>query len=191
MDLNEEKNIVHRIGTPESAYSERRNFEQERIAYSNGEIPENDLNNALAAKGVEGYFIFMNSLGELRHYSEDGDLIFNHEIPGDIKTKVFDFIILQNREVAQEHTVIPLAFARNMKLLDDLIYLFLPKPFGAVDLDFRMLVFNTNGELLKHYVFLDETNEAFLFDFTISDDGNINFVDVMNAEILRFTPSNN
>lgn len=188
MDLNDEKSIVHRIGTPESAYSERRNFEEERIAYTNGEIPDNDLNNALAAKGEEGYFIFMNTLGELRHYSEDGALTFKQEIPEDIKTKVFDYIIHQNREVAREHTVMPLKFAREMKLHDDLIYLFLPKPYGAVDLDFRMLVYNTNGELLKHYVFLDVTNEVFLFDFAISDDGYIYFVDVMNAEILRFTP---
>jgi len=189
MDLNEEGNIIKRIGSPESEYSEARNLEQERMTYSNGEIPENDRNRALAAKGEDGYFIFMNALGELRHYSEDGELILQIEIPEIIKTSVFDFVVHHNKEVAREHTVVSLAYAREMYVHDDLIYLFMPKPHpGAIELDFRMLVYNTNGELQKHYVFADPENESFLYDFTINTENNIYFIDVMRPKILKFIP---
>lgn len=189
MDLNEMGNIIKRIGSPESEFSEARNIEQERLKYSNGEIPENDRNRALAAKGDDGYFIFMNALGELRHYSEDGELLFQKEIPEIIKTSVFDFVVHQNKEVAREHTVIRLAYARKMLINDDLIYLFMPKPHpGANELDFRMLVYNTNGELQKHYVFTDPEDESFLYDFTISNENNIYFIDVMSSKILKYIP---
>jgi hypothetical protein len=189
MDLNEEGNIIKRIGSPESEFSETRNIEQERITYSNGEVPENDRNRALAAKGGDGYFIFMNALGEFRHYSEGGELLFQKEIPEIIKTSVFDYVVHQNKEVAREHTVMPLAYAREMLMNEDLIYLFMPKPHpGANELDFRMLIYNSNGELQKHYVFTDPENESFLYDFTISNENNIYFIDVMRSKILKFIP---
>lgn len=188
MDLNEEEEIIQRIGTPESEYSEGQNFEQERTAYSNGDIPKSDLNRALAARGKDGYFLFMNTLGELRLYSEEGDLIFNKEIPDFIKTTVFDFIIHQNKEEVPKNSVMPLKYARELKVHDDLIYLYMPKPHPEADLDFRMLVYDSNGELLKHYVFVDNENESFLYDFAISEDNHIYFIDVMSAEILRFSP---
>lgn len=189
MDLNEEGNIIQKIGSPDSEYSEVRNIEQERVAYSNGVIPENDRNRALAAKGEDGYFIFMNALGELRHYSDDGEHIFQKEIPDLIKTSVFDFVVHQNKEELREHTVMPLEFAREMKIHDDLIYLFMPKPHpGATELDFRLLVYNSNGELQKHYVFEDPENESFLYDFAISSDNTVYFIDVMRSKILKFIP---
>ncbi len=189
-DLNEEGSIIQKIGLPESEYTERRNFEQERITYSNGEIPGNDRNRALAAKGEDGYFIFMNALGELRHYSEDGELIFQKEIPDVIKNSVFDFIIHQNKEEARLHTVMPLEYAREMLIHDGLVYLFIPKPYpGAESLDFRMLIYNSDGELLKHYMFEDPENESFLYDFAISSDNNIYFIDVMRSKILEFIPN--
>lgn len=189
MDLNEEGAIIQKIGSPKSEYSERRNFEQERVAYSRGDIPDNDLNNALAATGKGGTFIFMNSLGELRLYSDEGERIFRKEIPEGIKTSVFDFIIHQNREQVREHTVMPLEYAREMQIHDDLVYLFLPKPHPeAVGLDFRMLVYRSDGELLKHYVFEDPDNGSFLYDFAIGNDNNIYFIDVMSSQILRFSP---
>jgi len=189
MELNEEGNIIQRIGSPESEYSEVRNIEQERVAYSNGVIPESDRNRALAAKGEDGYFIFMNALGELRHFSDDGELIFQIEIPDLIKTSVFDFVVHQNREELREQTVMPLAYAREMLMHEDLIFLFMPKPHPAsMDLDFRMLIYNSTGELLKHYVFEDPENESFLYDFAISSDNTIYFIDVMRSEVLSFDP---
>lgn len=189
MNLNEEGDIIQKIGLPESDYSERRNIEQERVAYSNGEIPENALNNALAAKGKEGVFIFMTALGELRHYSDEGELIFQKEIPNPVKESVFDFIVHQNREEVRQHTVMPLVYAREMQIHDELIYLFMPKPHPeAAGMDFRMLVYNSDGELKKHYVFADPENESFLYDFAIDSDNNIYFIDVMRAEILKFSP---
>lgn len=190
MDLNEEGKIIQKIGLPESEYSEVRNFEQERITYSNGEIPENDLNEALVAKGKDGYFLFMNALGELRHYSDDGELIMQQEIPENIKKNRFDYVITRNRNDVREHTVMPLEYAQEMKIHDDLIYLFLPKPDpGATELDFIMLVYNSDGELLKHYVFVDPKNESFLYDFTIGNSNNIYFIDIMKSEILKFSPN--
>ncbi|GEM_PF-1779461 len=189
MDLNDEGNIIKRIGSPVAEYSEARNIEQERMKYSNGEIPENDRNRALAAKGEDGYFIFMNALGELRHYSKDGELLFQEEIPEKIKDSVFDYVVHQNKEVAREHTVMPLTYAREMLINEDLIYLFMPRPHPeATELDFRMLVYNSKGELQKHYVFADPENESFLYDFTINNENNIYFIDVMRSKILKFIP---
>ncbi len=189
MDLNEKGNIIKRIGSPESEYSEARNLEQERMTYSNGEIPENDRNKALAAKGEDGYFIFMTALGELRHYSEGGELIFQKEIPEIIKTSVFDFVVHHNKDVARERTVVPLAYAKEMYVHNDLIYLFMPKPHsGAIELDFRILVYNTNGELLRHYVFDDPKNEHFFYGYAMGSDNTIYLMDIMRAKVLRFIP---
>lgn len=189
MDLNEEGKIIQKFGLPESEYSEGRNFEQERITYSNGEIPENDLNEALAAKSKDGYFLFMKALGELRHYSDDGELIMQQEIPEKIKKNRFDYVITRNKNDVREHTVMPLEYAREIKILNGLIYLFMPKPDpGALDLDFRMLIYNSDGELLKHYLFVDPEDESFLYDFTVGNDNNIYFIDVMKSKILTFFP---
>lgn len=188
MDLNEEGKVIQRIGLPESEYSERRNFEQERITYSNGEIPESDLNEALVAKGKDGYFLFMNTIGELRHYSDEGELIMQINIPEYIKRSRFDYVIHTNKEL-HENLVLPLRYAYEMKIHDNLIYLFMPKPDpDASELDVRMLVYDSDGELLKHYVFVDPEDEFFLYDFTIGNDNNIYFIDVMNSKILNFLP---
>lgn len=189
LDLNEEGKIVQTIGLPESEYSESRNIEQERISYSNGEIPKYHFNEALAEKGKNGYFLFMTTLGELRHYSDEGELMMQKDIPDNIKRTHFDYVVHQNKEI-QQHMVLPLRYAQEMKIYDDLIYLFLAKPtHEALDLDDRILVYNSKGELLKHYVFVDPENESFLYDFAIGSDNNIYFIDVMKAEILKFLPN--
>lgn len=186
LDLNKEGKMIQKIGSPESEYSEGRNFEQERIAYSNGVIPKNALNEALVAKGKEGYFLFMNASGELRHYSDDGELIMQQEIPENIKSARFGYVVTQNREVVREHTVMPLEYAQEMQVRNGLIYLFMPKPHpGAENLDFRMLVYNSKGKLLKHYVFVDPKQESFLYDFMINNN-KVYFIDVMKARVLSF-----
>jgi hypothetical protein len=185
LDLNEDGNIIQKIGSPESEYSEGRNLEQERITYSNGEIPKNALNEALVAGGQDGYFLFMNAMGELRHYSKDGELIMKQKIPANIKESRFDHVVTQNREEAKKHTVMTLKYAQEMKIHNEQIYLFMPKPHPSVeDLDFRMLVYNTKGNLLKHYVFTDSKQESFLYNFMINNN-KVYFIDVMKAQILR------
>jgi len=188
LDLNEEGKIIQKIGLPESEYSESRNYEQERVTYSNGKIPENDLNEALAVKGKDGYFLFMNALGELRYYSDEGELIMHINIPENIKRSRFDYVIRKNREL-YGNLVLPLRYAQDIKIHDDLIYLFMPKPDrSATELDFRILVYNLNGELQKHYVFVDSNSEYFFYDFAMSSDKNIYLMDIMKSEISKFSP---
>lgn len=190
LDLNEEGKTIQTIGSPGSEYSEERNFEQEKSAYANGEIPENALNKALAAKGEEGYFLFMNALGELRHYSDEGKLIAQQEIPENITKPVFDYVVTQNREEERRNTVTPLEFAQEMKVHNDRIYIFMPKPHPlAEDLNSQLLVFNSDGKFISHYIFEDPDNKFFLYDMAIGGNSTIYFIDIMNAQILKFNPT--
>lgn len=189
LDLNEVGKTIQTIGSPESEFSEKRNFELERSAYAEGEIPENALNEALAAKGEEGYFLFMNTLGELRHYSDEGKLIAKQEIPENITKPVFDYVVTQNREEERRNTVTPLEFAQEMKVHNDRIYIFMPKPHPlAEDLNSQLLVFNSDGKFISHYIFEDPDNKSFLYDMAIGGN-NIYFIDIMNAQILKFNPT--
>lgn len=188
LSLNEEGKIIQKIGLPESEYSESRNYEQERITYSNGKIPKNNINEALAVKGKDGYFLFMNALGELRHYSDEGELIMQINIPEIIKRSRLDYVIRKNREL-YGNLVLPLRYAQDIKIHDDLIYLFMPKPDrSATELDFRILVYNSNGEVLKHYVFVDPKNEYFFYDFAMIGDNTIYLMDILRAKVLKFIP---
>jgi len=130
----------------------------------------------------------MNALGELRHYSYEGELVMRINIPENIKRSRFDYVIQKNKEL-RENLVLPLRYAQGIKIHDNSIYLFLPKPdLSATELDFRMLVYNSNGELLKHYVFVDPKNESFFYDFAMSSDNNIYLIDVMRSKIVKFIP---
>lgn len=189
LDLNEGGKIVQTIGSPETEFSEERNFEQEKNTYAKGEIPDNARNTALAVRGKEGYFLFMNALGELRHYSGDGKLIAQHEIPESITNPVFDFVVTQNKEEDRPQTVTPLEYAQEMQVHNNRIYIFMPKPHPmAEDLNNQLLVFNSAGKFLRHYVFQDAKNKSFLYDMAVGDNGNIYFIDIMSARILRFNP---
>lgn len=186
LDLQEDAEIVQRIGSPESEFVENRNHEEERITYAEGEIPENALNDVLVAKGKKGYFLFMNALGELRHYSDDGEKSMQIEIPDSIKEPIFNFVVTRNKDEVPEHSVVPLNYAKDVHVKNGLIYIYMPKPIPSVEnLDSQLLVFNSDGEFLKHYIFQDPENESFLYDFAIAEDNSIYLIDIMNARVLR------
>lgn len=186
LDLQKDAEIVQRIGSPESEFAENRNHEEERITYAEGEIPENALNDVLVAKEEEGYFLFMNALGELRHYTDDGKRNMQLEIPNSIKEPIFNFVVTRNKDEVPEHTVVPLKYAKDIQVKNGLIYIYMPKPTPAVEnLDSQLLVFNSDGEFLKHFIFQDPENKSFLYDFVIAEDDSIYLIDIMNARVLR------
>jgi len=185
LDLDANGDVLKRIGLPEAEPEERLSLEQERIAYSNEEIPETEKNAALAAKGEGGYYLFMNTLGELRHYSEEGELVLVQELPEEVLKPVFEFVATHNRN-GPPHAVFPLRYAHRMLMKKGHIYLFMPRPHHeAPNLKSRVLVFDTDGKLIKHLVLEDPDNEAFLYDFTVAEDGDLYFIDIMNSQVLK------
>lgn len=188
LDLDEAGTIVRKIGTPESEYAEERNFNRQRSAYSEGNVPESARNKALVAAGTDGYFLFMNTLGVLRRYSDDGVLVMQQEIPDNIKRARFDFVVTRNKEITREHTVVPLHYAQDLQVHNGLIYLFMPKPHPEAEgLNHRILVYSTGGKLQNHYVFTDPEQESFLYEFMIDNDNTLYFIDFLKARILRFS----
>jgi hypothetical protein len=185
LDLNDHGKITEKIGLPEAEPFDVRNFEEERLTYASGDIPEHAFNEALAVKNDNGYFILMNTLGELRRYNTAGDLIFRKSLPENVLHPIFDFIVRQNRETSP-HSAVPLRYVQKIQLNGDLVYLLIPKIHPEADeLDSRLLVYNNEGTLLEHLVFPDPGNEFFFYDFAVSPDNTLFLIDILNARIMK------
>lgn len=187
LDLDSEGAIIQRIGSPEIEPAGVRNHEQERIAYANGQIPEQAKNNALAARGSDGYYLFMNTLGELRYYPNNGEPKWKENLPEAVTEPVFNYIVQQNREVARPHTVLPLKFALKMQIIDNMIYLFMPKLHPDINnMDVQLLAYDIEGNLKRHIVFPDSENEYFLYNAVISEGKKLYTIDIMNAQVFVY-----
>lgn len=187
LDLDNEGEILKKIGLPESEPLPIRNHEQERVTYANGEIPEDAKNSALVAANVDAYYLFMNTLGELRRYSLEGELQWQRSLPQSIKKPIFDFVSQRNEEDVRTNTVFPLEYARDMKVVNDQIYVFMPKLHPeAEDVHTRIIVYNDDGELIRQLIFTFSWEEFYLGNFAINTDNTIYFIEWMSSQIIRF-----
>jgi hypothetical protein len=188
MDLKDGGRILRKYGTPKSEYIEMRSFEEERISYSNGSIPASALNDVLVAKTDVGAVLFFKATGELRHVSDDGEILFTQELPASLKDPVLQNVIIQNRDFAMPNTVLPLEYFHLMRVRNNLIYLFNVKHAESGEgLDSRIMVYDMNGELKKHYVYSDPINESFIGMMAVGDEDDFFFID-SNARILKYSP---
>lgn len=187
LDLNNEGEILQKIGLLESEPLPIRNHEQERVAYANGEIPKDAKNIALVAASTDAYYLFMKTLGELRRYSLEGELQWQRPLPESIKEPIFDFVSRINREDVRAGTVFPLEYAQDLKVVNERVYVYMPKLHPeAEDWHTRILVYNVDGELVRHLIF-DYSDEEFnLAEFGITIDNTIYFIEWMSAQIIRF-----
>jgi hypothetical protein len=189
LDLENELAVIDSLGEPAAGFRQRPNFEEQRTTYANGELPEGALNEALVTKIDNDHIIFMNTLGEMRRYSQDGEILFEVEIPSDVKETIFNYIVDVNKNESPPHSVRPLEYAKDIQHKNGLIYLFMPiKHPDREGLEARFLIYNKNGSLLSHYVFKPDEKETILYDFTVDEENVVYFVDVMNARVLSFDP---
>jgi hypothetical protein len=186
LDLNNDGEVLQKIGVPESEPLIIRNHEQERLAYANGEIPDDARNSALVAAGADAYYLFMNTLGELRRYSLEGELQWKISLPESIKEPIFDFVSRRNKDV-RPNFVFSLDYAQDIKVVNEHIYVYMPKlNQEAEDLHTRILVYDENGALVRHLIFDYSHEEFHLHEFGINTDDSIYFIDWISAQILRF-----
>lgn len=83
----------------------------------------------------------------------------------------------------------PLEYAKDIQFKNGLIYLFMPMKNPELEgLEARFLIYDENGSLLKHYVFMMDEKISLLYDFTVSADNTVYFAEVMNARVLSFKP---
>ena len=185
--LDDEEDIRQRIGKPATNYSQRVDLDQERQAYANGEIPESAQNEALAAKTEDGFILFINALGEIRKYSDQGELLFKKLIPNTVRDPIFDHIVQRNTELDSPGVVAPLQYAKDVQVKNGLLYIFIPKQGLDPNLpDSQLLIYDLQGELKKQLVFTDPQREHFLYDMMIDHKNTIYLIDIMNAQVLRY-----
>lgn len=186
-NLNNNEEIVLSIGTSATDYLERMDLDQERESYTNGEVPESAKNEALVAKAPDGFILFINAVGEIQRYSNEGELLFKKLIPNYVKQPIFDHAIQRNKELDSPGVVYPLEYAKDIRVENGLLYIFMPKKGldGNVP-DAQILIYDLDGMLQKQYVFTDQENSHFLYDMIIDEQSNIYLIDVMNAQILSF-----
>ncbi len=185
VDLENDGEILQHIGESLADPPTHRTLEEERLAYAEGEVPEVALNEALVRPAENGYLLLMNSMGELRFYDLEGDLTFQSSLPEEIKDPIFEFISWSNRENAAPHTVMPLRYIRYMVVADDQIYLLSSNFPQADELDDHLLVYNLDGELIRHLVLVDRENEAVFSGFGIDSSRNLYLTEVMSARVLK------
>lgn len=189
LDLENDLAVLDSVGEPEAKFQLSRNFEDQRTTYANGELPDGALNEALVTNIEDDYVIFMNTLGELRRYSPDGEIVFEVELPGFVKETIFNYIVDRNKNDTSPHTVMPLEYAKDIQYKNGMIYLFMPMKNPDVEgLEARFLIYDENGSLLKHYVFNKDEKESYLYDFAVDTDHTVYFAEVMNARVLSFKP---
>ncbi|MDZ7806276.1 MAG: hypothetical protein U5K71_04080 [Gracilimonas sp.] len=189
LDLENELAVIDSVGEPEAAFRLRPNFEEQRTTYANGELPEGALNEALATKIEGDYIVFMNTLGELRRYSQDGEILFEVELPKDAKETIFNYIVEVNKNESPPHSVRPLEYAKEIQYKNGMVYLFMPiKHPDREGLEARFLIYDEEGSLLSHFIFEPDERETILYDFTVDEDNTVYFADVMNARVLSFDP---
>ncbi len=188
VDMKDGGRILQTYGTPESEYVEMRSFEEERISYSKGSIPASALNDVLVAKTEAGAVLIFKATGELRHVSDKGEILFTQVLPASLKEPVLQHVIIQNRDFGRPHTVLPLEYFHIMRVRNNRIHLFNVKHAESGEgLDTRIMVYDMNGSLVKHYVYSDPNNEAFIGMMAVSDEDDFFFID-SNARILKYSP---
>ncbi len=188
LDLKDGGRILQKYGTPASEYVEMRSLEDERVSYSNGTIPSRALNEVLVAKTDEGAILFFMATGELRHVSDEGEILFTQGIPESIKEPVIQHFITQNKEFSNRDSVRPLRYAHLIRVKNDRIYLFNMKYAASGEgLDSRILVYDMSGSLINHYVYSNPNNDAAIAMMVVSDDNELYFID-SNTRILKYYP---
>lgn len=186
LDLDENATIIERIGSPEVNPPETWNFDEIREVLSSGNIPDALRNEALVASSDKGFLILMNVLGELRYYDTDGQLRWQQVLPDEITGPLWDFVIKINQQTRESVFVNPM-HSTNLQLMDDRIYLLTFKYPEADERDVRLLVYNLDGNLIRHTVLLDSDDEQrALWDFDVDDHHRLYFVDVAYGRILRW-----
>ncbi len=185
LDLANDSNILHKIGTPTGDLTDMRDLEGERQALADGNIPVYSMNNAFVEYDKNGYWLFMRGLGELRYYSKDGELQISTKIPESIKTPIFDYVVKMNREDARPHTVFNLSYALTFRKFEDSIYVLTPAFPELDEIDQHLLVYSTEGELTQHYVIKKDDQESMIYEFFVTDDERLIALEVMNARVLE------
>lgn len=189
LDLDENEAIIERIGSPEVRPPETRNFDEIREILSSGNIPDALRNEALVAGSDKGIVIFMNVLGELRFYDTDGQLRWQQKLPDEITVPLWDFVIEKNQQARESAYLNPM-HATNLRLMDNRIYLLTLKYPEADEMDVRLLVYNLDGNLIRHTVLLDADDELALWNFDVDNHHRLYFVDAAYGRILRLNTRN-
>lgn len=187
IDLQDEGKTIKRIGTPDSETADIRDIESERQSLADGIIPPFAKNTALVEYDDDGYWLFMNGLGELRHYTNEGDLATRFGIPEDIKKPVFEHVVKMNRENPRPHTVFTLKYAVNFLKHGDKLFVLTRPYMDRGDLHQHLLVYTTQGKLYRHYVLEKDEMESVLFDFFLTGDNMLIGLDVSNARVLKIS----
>lgn len=178
--------ILHRIGEPMAQPEEVFSPEEDRISYSNGIIPDHEKNRALVEILDDHYVLFMQTLGQLRFYTKDGELIYHTDLPEVLKSEVFSYIVQQNKD-GRPYVVMPLQYAGRMKVYHNKVYLLIPDfDMEGNQFETQLIIFDEQGVPLAYKSILNGVRNAYLNDFTIDDNGDLLLVDYMNAEILKF-----
>ncbi|PWN08009.1 hypothetical protein [Rhodohalobacter mucosus] len=184
---DEEANIVSVFGEPEPLIMERVNIEAERTALASEELTPRLKNQAIVQAFGEGYLLMMNGLGELRYYSQDGDLVWTRPLPETVTSPIFDLVVRINEE-SRPHTMYPLEYAFDMKTANGLVYVLTATHTEAEEIRQRLLVYDESGSMVHHYRFNHSAQEMILHQMAPIPDGTVYFTDPLNAEIVQFSP---
>lgn len=187
LNPEEEGNILMSFGNPEPLTSERINFEEERTALASGNVPPRLKNQAIVQSFNNGYLLLMNGLGELRYYSENGELAWSRPLPETVTEPIFNLVTEINEE-SRPHSIYPLQYAFDMKTMNGQVYVLTTTHPEAEEIRQRLLVYDDSGAPLHHYRFSHTAQEMVLHQMAPMPDGAVFFTDPMNAEIVRFTP---
>jgi hypothetical protein len=187
LDPEEEGSIRNTFGDPEPLETERINFEVERTALASGEVPPRLKNQAIVQAFGDGYLLMMNGLGELRYYSQNGDLAWTRPLPETVTSPILDLVVSINEE-GRPHTIYPLQYAFDMKTVNGLVYVLTTTHPEAEEIRQRLMVYDESGSLVNHYRFSHSGQEMILHQMAPMPDGTVYFTDPMNAEIVQFSP---
>lgn len=184
-EMGEPVKVIKKVGKPVVEYTGAPNFENQRRTYAGGEVPDEAKNSALAIHVDSRFLIFMQTLGEIRLYNEEGKLLKSTGLPEVVKNPLFQRIAERNKNLPA-NTVANLSYALNMEATPEQIYILTPDfERGGNEINPHLLIYDHNLDLQKHFVLIPQDKPAFLTVFIITPDAEILFLDVENSRVLK------
>lgn len=185
--LSDIGSVVARIGEPVVPLTgERTDFEQTRIQIAEGKLPAAIANNGLVAGTAREVYVLLNAAGKLRKYDAAGGLLWSRPLPEAMLEPIRTRAVEGNRGMpAGTHAYQGIDYAMRVRLHQGRVYI-LGGFASETDPRQHFAVFDSDGALLWfHRLEGDGEMPCIIPDFDVLPDGDILFVDALNARILK------